>query len=116
VTGIADSLSVPENLWGLSKLLAKSTRQTGCVQGFRSPGKGDGNSALSFCPKVKLAYIRVQSAARGTRSPRRTSHIGPSVDSLACQTTCLEKHFSQRRELRRRMSKKSWPWPSLSRP
>ena len=68
--------------------------------GFCLPGKGDGNSTLSCCPKVNLAYIRVQVAARGTRSLRRTSHVQESIDSLCQQTIALETSFSSGREVR----------------
>ena len=68
--------------------------------GFRLPGTGDGNSTVSCCPKVYLGYFRVQAAARGTRSLRRTSHLQEGVDSLCQQTIALEKSFSSGREVR----------------
>jgi hypothetical protein len=43
----------------------------------------------------------MQVAARGTRSPRRTSHVHEGVDSLCEWTIRLEKDFSWGKEVRR---------------
>jgi hypothetical protein len=68
------------------------------TQDFCLRGTGDGNSALSCCPKVNVAYRRMQAAARGTGSQRRTSHTRQSVHSQPDKTTRLEKEFSFGRE------------------
>ena len=53
---------------------------------------------MSCCPKVNVAYSRMQVAARGTASQRRTSYIEQSVHSQSDKTLGLEKDFSFGRE------------------
>src|SRR5580704_4681301 len=51
----------------------------------------------------------MQEAARGTRSPRRISHVDVSVDSPLWKITSLEKNFSCVREVRRRTGQSHRP-------